>query len=142
MSVLRATLLLIALQRLAELAWASRNAARLHRLGAIEIDATGYPPFIVLHLGWLASLALCVPSAAMPRWPLLGLFALLQLGRLWVIVSLGHYWTTRILTLPGRPLVQTAGSGIQTTRWSPRRSRCCQSPSARQRWPRSGRCRT
>ena len=107
MSVLRATLLLIALQRLAELAWASRNAARLHRLGAIEIDATGYPPFIVLHLGWLASLALCVPSAAMPRWPLLGLFALLQLGRLWVIVSLGHYWTTRILTLPGRPLVQT-----------------------------------
>ena len=30
---------------------------------------------------------------------LLGLYALLQLARLWVIVSLGEYWTTRIITL-------------------------------------------
>jgi methyltransferase len=32
---------------------------------------------------------------------------LLQLGRIWVIVSLGGYWTTRIITLPEAPLVQT-----------------------------------
>ena len=31
----------------------------------------------------------------------------LQLGRLWVILSLGEYWTTRIVTLPGAPLVRT-----------------------------------
>jgi methyltransferase len=32
---------------------------------------------------------------------------LLQLGRVWVILSLGGYWTTRIVTLPGAPLVRT-----------------------------------
>jgi methyltransferase len=75
-------------------------------LGGVEVDAEGYPYFVLLHAGWLVSLALFVPADARPVWPLLGLFALLQLGRLWVISSLGPYWTTRILTLPGAPLVQ------------------------------------
>jgi methyltransferase len=38
---------------------------------------------------------------------LLGAFALLQLGRVWVLLSLGRYWTTRIITLPDAPLVRT-----------------------------------
>jgi methyltransferase len=101
------TLVLVALQRLAELAWAARNTARLRRLGAIEADAGGYPLFVLLHAGWLAGLALAVPAVTLPSWPLLALFAMLQLGRLWVIFSLGRWWTTRILTLPGAPLVQT-----------------------------------
>jgi methyltransferase len=101
------TLAWVALQRLAELAWAGRNTARLRRLGAVEADADGYPLFIALHSGWLASLAFLVPAVTLPRWPLLGLFALLQLGRVWVIFSLGRWWTTRILTLPGAPLVKT-----------------------------------
>lgn len=107
MSVLYWTLALVAAQRLGELAWANRNSARLRRLGAVEADAAGYPLFVLLHAGWLAGLALWVPAAARPNWPLLGLFALLQLGRAWVILSLGHYWTTRVLTLPGIPLVRT-----------------------------------
>jgi methyltransferase len=106
-SILYWTIALVGVQRLAELAWAGRNTARLRRLGAIEADAGGYPYFVVLHLSWLASLALLVPAAAAPLWPLLGLFALLQLARLWVIGSLGRYWTTRVLTLPGAPLVRT-----------------------------------
>jgi methyltransferase len=101
------TLALVALQRLAELAWANRNGARLRRFGAVEADAGGYPLFVLLHAGWLAGLALWVPAATRPYWPLLGLFALLQLARLWVILSLGRYWTTRILTLPSAPLVRT-----------------------------------
>jgi methyltransferase len=101
------TVCLVALQRLAELVWARRNTIRLRRLGAIEADAAGYPLFVLLHAAWLASLALLVPAAIPPCWPILGLFALLQLGRLWVILSLGRWWTTRILTLPGAPLVQT-----------------------------------
>jgi methyltransferase len=63
--------------------------------------------FVALHAGWLASLALVVPAATLPRWPLLGLFALLQPARLWVVLSLGRYWTTRVLTLPGAPLVRS-----------------------------------
>ncbi len=107
MTVLYWTVGLVALQRLAELAWARRNTARLRRLGAIETDAVGFPLFVSLHAAWLASLALLAPVAIPPCWPILSLFALLQLGRLWVILSLGRWWTTRILTLPGAPLVQT-----------------------------------
>ena len=33
------------------------------------------------------------------------LFALLQLGRIWVLATLGERWTTRIIVLPGAPLV-------------------------------------
>ena len=107
MSVLHWTLGLVLLQRVVELVWAHRNTAQLRQMGGVEVDAVGYPYFVLLHAGWLVSLALFVPAAAQPVWPLLALFALLQLGRLWVISSLGQYWTTRILTLPGAPLVQT-----------------------------------
>ena len=107
MTILHWTLGLVLLQRVIELVWARRNTAQLRRLGGVEADAEGYPYFVLLHAGWLVSLALFLPAATPPIWPLLGLFALLQLGRLWVISSLGHYWTTRILTLPDAPLVQT-----------------------------------
>ena len=107
MTVLHWTLGLVLLQRVVELVWARRNTVQLRRLGGVEADAEGYPFFVLLHAGWLVSLALFVPASATPVWPLLGLFALLQLGRLWVISSLGNYWTTRIVTLPGVPLVQT-----------------------------------
>ena len=110
MSVFHAAIAFVAAQRLAELAWARHNTARLRRAGAIEADAAGYPLFILLHAAWLASLLLIVPAAASPSWPLLGLFALLQPARLWVVVSLGRWWTTRILTLPGAPLVQRGPS--------------------------------
>jgi methyltransferase len=106
-TVLHWTLGLVLLQRVVELVWARRNTIRLRRLGGVEADAEGYPYFVLLHAGWLVSLALFVPAATPPIWPLLGLFVLLQLGRLWVISSLGPYWTTRIVTLPGEPLVQT-----------------------------------
>jgi methyltransferase len=94
------------LQRVVELVLARRNTVQLRRLGAMEADAEGYPLFVLLHAGWLVTLALFVPASATPVWSLLGLFALLQLGRLWVISSLGRYWTTRIVTLPNAPLVQ------------------------------------
>ncbi len=107
MTVLYWTLGLVALQRLIELAHARNNTAQLRRLGAVEADAGGYPLYVLLHAGWLASLAVFVPATTPPYWSLIGVFALLQLGRIWVIVSLGRYWTTRIITLPDAPLVRT-----------------------------------
>jgi methyltransferase len=101
------TLALVLLQRGVELAWAHRNTVRLRRRGGVEMDPEGYPFFILLHAGWLTTLAVFVPAAAPPVWPLLAVFALLQLARLWVILSLGRYWTTRIITLPDAPLVRT-----------------------------------
>ena len=107
MTALYWTLGLVALQRLIELAHARRNTAWLLRLGAKEADAGGYPLFVLLHASWLTSLAVFVPAATLPDWPLIGVFALLQVGRIWVILSLGVYWTTRIVTLPDAPLVRT-----------------------------------
>jgi methyltransferase len=106
-TVLYWTLGVVALQRFIELAHARSNTARLRRLGAVEADAEGYPIYVLLHACWLASLAAFVPPATPPHWPLIGVFALLQLGRIWVIVSLGRYWTTRIMTVPDTPLVRT-----------------------------------
>jgi methyltransferase len=47
-----------------------------------------------------------IPMAARPDWYWLGLFLLLQAGRVWVIASLGRFWTTRIISLPDAPLVR------------------------------------
>jgi methyltransferase len=101
------TLGLVALQRLIELVHARDNTARLRRRGAVEVDAGAYPVYVVMHASWLTSLAVVVPAATPPHWSLIGVFALLQLGRIWVIMSLGGYWTTRIITLPDAPLVRT-----------------------------------
>ena len=106
MSLLHIVLGLVALQRLGELAVAARNTRDLRAAGAIELDAGGYPLFVLLHAAWLLSLALLVPASAAPSWPLLAVFAALQLGRLWVIASLGRYWTTRLIVLPDRPLLR------------------------------------
>jgi methyltransferase len=104
-SIGSAILCFIVAQRFAELALAARNTRQLRRLGAVEIDTGGYPWFIALHASWLASLALILPGARVWSWALLGLFAALQLGRLWVIGTLGRRWTTRIIVLPGEMLV-------------------------------------
>lgn len=93
--------------RLVELAYARRNTRRLRAAGAIEIGAGHYPLFVLLHGAWLASLALSVgPDVRVEPW-LVALFALLQLARLWIIRTLGRFWTTRIMTLPGAPLVRS-----------------------------------
>jgi methyltransferase len=105
-SLFHAVLGLVVLQRLAELVLAARNTGRLRAAGAFELDARGYPAFVLLHGGWLLSLALLVPATAPPSWPLLAVYAVLQLGRVWVIASLGGHWTTRLIVLPGAPLVR------------------------------------
>ena len=107
MNVLHAVLGLVLLLRAAELALAAANTRRLHALGAVEVDARGYPWFVALHGAWLASLFLLVSASAAPSWPLLGLYAALQFGRIWVIASLGRRWTTRIIVLPGAPPVRS-----------------------------------
>jgi methyltransferase len=107
MSVLYAVLAFVLVQRMAELALAAGNTRRLRALGAIELDAEAYPLFIVLHAGWLIALATIIPMAAPPSWPLIGLFGLLQLGRVWVIGNLGRRWTTRLMIAPEAPLVRT-----------------------------------
>jgi methyltransferase len=105
MSLVYLVLGVVALERLGELALAARNTRRLRAAGAVELDASAYPLFALLHGAWLASLVLFVPASAPASWPLLGAFAALQFGRIWVIASLSRYWTTRLIVLPDHPLI-------------------------------------
>lgn len=105
-SVVRTVILLVALERAVELAYAARNTRNLRQRGAIEVGQGHYPVIVLLHAAWLAALLVLVPSDTRPIWWLLALFALLQGARLWVLASLGPYWTTRVLTLPGAPVVR------------------------------------
>ena len=87
MTPLRWVVAVVALLRIAELLYAGRNTRRLIAR-------------------WLGSLLLFVPANAAPNLYLLGIFALAQVARIWIIATLGPFWTTRVITLPGAPLVR------------------------------------
>ena len=91
-------------ERLAELSLARRNTAALIRAGAFEVAPRHYPAIVALHALWLASLWLS--GWARPFnliW--LAIFLVMQILRGWVLITLGRRWTTRIIVLPGVPLV-------------------------------------
>jgi methyltransferase len=99
---------LVTLQRLGELILARRNTDRLRAQGAYEVAAGHYPLIVALHAVWLAGLWYLVGWRAPDTdvnliW--LGVFVVLQALRVWVIATLGPRWTTRIIVLPGAPLV-------------------------------------
>lgn len=97
---------LVAAERLVELVYATHNARALFRLGAIEVGREQHTFFVVLHAAWLLAIALSLPDEqGIDALPLTA-FVLLQAGRFWAIASLGRFWTTRIITLPGAPLVR------------------------------------
>ena len=96
---------LIALQRLVELTIARINTRRLLGMGGIEHGAGHYPLMVALHIAWFVSLAVFVPADVTLDPFLFVVFLLLQAGQVWVISSLGRYWTTRVITVPGARLV-------------------------------------
>ena len=100
-----AVLAFVTLQRLAELVWARRNAARLLARGAREVGAAHYPFIVAVHAGWLAGLW-WLAWARETDIALVALFFALQAARLWILVTLGERWTTRIIVIPGAPLVR------------------------------------
>lgn len=106
MTIFHVVMAFVVVQRLAELAWSARNTRRLLAHGATEVGPKHYPLFVLLHGSWLIALALTVPAETPPHWPLLGVFVLLQMLRVWIIATLGSYWTTRIITLQTAPLVR------------------------------------
>ena len=99
---------LVALQRLLELRYADRNTRALLARGAVETGAAHYPFFILLHGAWLlCTAAIALATHAQTNWWLIGLFGLLQAARIWVIATLGPYWTTRLISPPDAPLVRS-----------------------------------
>lgn len=98
---------LVVLQRLIELIYAERNTRALLAHGAVEVGRSHYPLIVALHALWLVAIVVMLPAGVTITWIALALFVLLQIGRIWVIATLGPYWTTRIITVPGAPLVRS-----------------------------------
>jgi methyltransferase len=92
-------------ERLIELWWARSNTRLLLAQGAVEHAPGHYPLIVALHAIWLLGLWLLGWSQPVSVvWFVV--FIGLQVARLWVLVTLGRRWTTRILVLPGAPLVK------------------------------------
>jgi methyltransferase len=99
-----AVLAAVTLQRLAELLYSRRNEAWLRAEGAVEHAPGHYPAIVLLHTAWLLGLWILAIGTP-PHLGWLGVFVILQGLRVWVLATLGRRWSTRILVLPGRPLV-------------------------------------
>ncbi|WP_324649296.1 isoprenylcysteine carboxyl methyltransferase family protein [Georgenia sp. H159] len=100
----------VALERLAELVVARRNARWAFARGGRETGAGHYPVMVVLHTGLLVGCLTEAWLADRPFVPALGWTMLaLALGsqalRWWCIATLGPRWNTRVIVVPGLPLV-------------------------------------
>ena len=104
MSLAEIILVLVTLQRSAELLYARRNTRRLMARGAVELSPDHYPLMIALHGGWLVSLWLFGPDQPVDTFAL-SVYLVLQVFRGWVFWTLGSRWTTRIIVVPGEHLV-------------------------------------
>jgi methyltransferase len=98
--------LLVLLQRGLEELYSARNTSRLIAEGGREAGRDYYPVVAITHLAWIAAIFLLIPSTAPVIWPLAVLYLLLQVARYWVIATLGHYWTHRIITMENAPVVR------------------------------------
>jgi methyltransferase len=100
-----AILAFVTMERVAELFLDRRHTARLIARGAREYAPGHYRWIVALHVAWLAGLWLLAWDRPV-RWPWFAAFAVLQALRVWVLATLGERWTTRIIVLPGEPLVR------------------------------------
>ncbi|MGW0631845.1 isoprenylcysteine carboxyl methyltransferase family protein [Streptomyces sp. NPDC002758] len=100
----------VAAERVAELVVARRNERWSTARGAIVTGQGHYPAMVALHTGllvgcpaevWLADRPF-VPALA---WPMLAALTGAQALRWWCIGTLGPRWNTRVMVVPGLPLV-------------------------------------
>ena len=99
-----AAILVLAQRGLEEL-YSARNTKALLAAGGREEASAYYPVVAATHLAWIASLFFLIPPDAIVVWPLIAYYLVLQILRYWVIGSLGRYWTHRIISVPGAPVV-------------------------------------
>ncbi|MCW2865990.1 MAG: hypothetical protein JWR20_178 [Marmoricola sp.] len=100
----------VALERLAELVVSQRNAAWSFERGGLETGQRHYAVMVVLHSGLLVGALVevwvrrpdFVPALG---WSMLVVVLASQALRWWCIRTLGPRWNTRVIVVPGLPLV-------------------------------------
>ena len=95
-----ALLAALTLQRLVELVVSRRNTQALLARGGYEEGAAHYPVMVGFHATWLLTLWLFGWGHPLV-WPFVIAAVVLQIGRFWVMRTLGERWTTRIIIVPG-----------------------------------------
>ncbi|MEK4486797.1 isoprenylcysteine carboxylmethyltransferase family protein [Psychrobacillus sp. FSL H8-0484] len=100
---------LVITQRLIEVFVAKRNEKRMLTQGAYEVGASHYPYMIALHVSFFVCLiaeVLIFNRGISPLFPLFFLiFLFVQALRIWCLTSLGQFWNTKIIILPGANVV-------------------------------------
>lgn len=98
-------LLVVVIQRLLELLLAKKNELWMLRHGGREYGKNHYWAMVLIHTCFFISLIAEVNLLHLtisPYWKALIIFFLLtQAARIWVISTLGKYWNTKIIVLPG-----------------------------------------
>ena len=101
---------LVILQRLAEVVIAKRNEKRMLQQGAYEVGSSHYPIMVAMHVSFFISLILEVLIFDREISPLFSAFLIgfvcVQLLRIWCLASLGSFWNTKIIILPGANVVK------------------------------------
>ena len=100
----------VGLERVAELVVSRRNAAWSAARGGVESGRGHFPAMVVLHTALLVGAVVEVWVADRPflpwlGWPCLALAVASQGLRWWCITTLGPRWNTRVIVVPGLPLV-------------------------------------
>ena len=104
--------LLVGVERLAELVVSKRNAAWSMERGGVETGFGHYPFMVVLHTGLLVG-ALVEAWVRRPEvppalaWSMTALVLASQALRWWCILTLGRRWNTRVIVVPGLPPVRS-----------------------------------
>ena len=91
-------------ERLIELPIATRNTKRLKAMGGMEHSPGHYPLIVAVHTGWIVAMVVWGHDNPVSYlW--LGVYAVLQVLRIYILGTLGRRWTTRIIVVPGEAKV-------------------------------------
>lgn len=97
----------VVIERFVELALSKRHASIMFARGAVERGLEHYPYMVALHTAFILGCALEPPlfdRRFVPQlgFPMLALVFLAQAIRWWAIATLGVFWNTRVIVIPGQ----------------------------------------
>ncbi|WP_391116530.1 isoprenylcysteine carboxyl methyltransferase family protein [Psychrobacillus sp. L3] len=100
---------LVIIQRITEVFIAKHNEKKMLAQGAYEVGASHYPYMVTLHVSFFICLiaeVLIFNRGISPLFPLFFLiFLIVQALRIWCLRSLGSFWNTKVIILPGAHVV-------------------------------------
>ena len=100
----------VAAERIVELVVSKRHAEWAFARGGVEYGRSHYPVMALVHAALLVSCAVEVAVADRPflpwlGWPMVAVVLATQALRWWCVATLGRQWNTRVIVVPGYPLV-------------------------------------